>query len=264
MDGSIAADSPAAPQERLAGQVALVTGGGAGVGRGIALALADAGASVVLAGRTKATLDATCADVEARGGRALVTVCDVTVPDDVDRALAAALGTFGRLDILVNNAALVPHGTLLDIDEDLLHAAWNAGPIATMRLMRRSHPHLRGGGSIVNVSSGITKAATAPNRAAYAMVKAALDALTRAAAMEWASDGIRVNAIMPFARTEAVEQFLASEPDHARAVEASVPLGRIGDPEADIGRAVVFLVSADAAYLTGATLPLDGGLAYLR
>ena len=133
-----------------------------------------------------------------------------------------------------------------------------------MRLMRRCHPHLRDGGVIINVSSGTTKAAAAPNRAAYAMVKAALDALTRAAAMEWAADGIRVNAIMPFARTDAVDAFLANEPEQAAAIVANVPLGRIGDPETDIGRAVVFLAGPDAAYLTGATLPLDGGLAYLR
>ena len=249
---------------RLHGRTAIVTGGGTGVGRGIALALAGEGAAVVLAGRTPATLDATCDEIEARGGHALAAVCDVTSATDVDRCIATTLDAFGGIDILVNNAALVPHGSILDIDEDLVHAAWNAGPIAAMRLMRRCHPHLRSGGVIVNVSSGITKAATAPNRAAYAMVKAALDALTRAAAMEWAADGIRVNAIMPFARTDAVDAFLANEPAHAAAIAASVPLGRIGDPETDIGRAVVFLTSDDAAYLTGATLPLDGGLAYLR
>lgn len=82
--------------------------------------------------------------------------------------------------------------------------------------------------------------------------------------MEWAGDGIRVNAIMPFAMTDAVATFLRNEPERAQAIVASVPLSRIGDPETDIGRAVVFLCSDAAAYLTGATLPLDGGLAYLR
>jgi NAD(P)-dependent dehydrogenase (short-subunit alcohol dehydrogenase family) len=248
----------------LDGKSAIVTGGGSGVGRGIALALAHEGAAVVLAGRTKATLDAARVDIEAFGGRAAVAVCDVTVSADIDACVALALDTFGSIDILVNNAALVPHGTLLEISEDVVEGAWDAGPLATLRLMRRCHPHLCGGGVIVNVSSGVTLAATAPNRGAYAMVKAALNALSRAAAMEWASDGIRVNVIMPFAKSDAVAAFLAEEPEHAAAVVAQVPLGRVGDPEQDIGRAVVFLAGPDSAYLTGATLPLDGGLAYLR
>jgi meso-butanediol dehydrogenase/(S,S)-butanediol dehydrogenase/diacetyl reductase len=248
----------------LDGKTAIVTGGGQGVGRGIALALAAEGAAVVLAGRTEATLEETRHDIERRGGRAAASVCDITVPDDVDACIALALESFGSIDILVNNAALVPHGTLLDIDEELVEAAWQAGPTATMRLMRRCHPHLRGGGVIVNVSSGVALAATAPNRAAYAMVKSALNALSRAAAMEWAADGIRVNAIMPFAMTDAVARYMEGEPALAAATVAQVPLGRVGDPEADIGRAVVFLAGTDSAYLTGATLPLDGGLAYLR
>jgi meso-butanediol dehydrogenase / (S,S)-butanediol dehydrogenase / diacetyl reductase len=248
----------------LADKTAIVTGGGIGVGRGIALALAGEGAAVVLAGRTEATLAATRAEIEEAGGRAAVSVCDVTVPADVDACIALALDTFGGIDILVNNAALVPHGTLLEIPEELVEAAWQAGPVATMRLMRRCHRHLCGGGTIVNVSSGVTLSATAPNRVAYAMVKSALNALTRAAAMEWAVDGIRVNTIMPFAQTDAVTRFLEEEPAHAAAIVAGVPLGRIGDPEHDIGRAVVFLVGPDSGYLTGATLPLDGGLAYLR
>ena len=245
-------------------KTAIVTGGGTGVGRGIALALAREGAAVVLAGRTESTLASTREDIVALGGRAAVAVCDVTKPADVDACIAIALDAFGSIDILVNNAALVPHGSLLHIDEELVEAAWCAGPFAALRLMRRCHPHLRGGGVIVNVSSGVTLAPTAPNRAAYAMVKSALNALSRSAAMEWAADGIRVNTIMPFAKTDAVAKFLDEEPEHAAAVVAQVPLGRVGDPEDDIGRAVVFLAGSDSAYLTGATLPLDGGLAYLR
>jgi len=248
----------------LSGRSAVVTGGAAGVGRGIALALAGEGAAVLLAGRTRATLESTAEEIEVRGGRAAVCVCDVSVVEQIDACVAAALGAFGTIDILVNNAALVPHGTILDIAEELVDAAWLAGPVAAMRLMRRCHPHLVGGGVIINVSSGVSKAPAAPDRAAYAMVKAALDALTRGAAMEWAGDGIRVNAIMPFALTEAVSAWMTGEPERAAATVAQVPLGRVGDPEADIGRAVVFLAGPDSRYLTGATLPLDGGLAYLR
>jgi meso-butanediol dehydrogenase / (S,S)-butanediol dehydrogenase / diacetyl reductase len=248
----------------LDGRTAIVTGGGTGVGRGISHALAAEGAAVVLAGRTASTLGATMHEIEQRGGRASVAVCDVTRPDDVDACIAHALDVFGAIDVLVNNAALVPHGTVLDIPEQLVEDAWLAGPMATMRFMRRCHPHLCGGGVIVNVSSGVAYSASAPNRGAYAMVKSALNALSRAAAIEWARDGIRVNVVLPFAQTDAVTRFLAEEPDHAAAIVAQVPLGRVGDPETDIGRAVVFLAGPDSAYLTGAALPLDGGLTYLR
>jgi NAD(P)-dependent dehydrogenase (short-subunit alcohol dehydrogenase family) len=130
--------------------------------------------------------------------------------------------------------------------------------------MRLCHPHLRGDGAIVNVSSGIAIASQAPSRGFYAATKAALNALSRAAATEWGADGIRVNTIMPFAESDAVARFIAEEPELAAAAIASVPLGRVGEPEADIGRAVVFLVGPDARYITGVTLPVDGGSAYLR
>ena len=250
----------------LDGRVAIVTGGGRGVGRGIALALAGAGAAVVVCGRTAEPLDETVQDIGARGGRAAAIVADVTIPDDVDAGIALACERFGGVDILVNNATLVPHGSLLDISEELVDAAWAAGPVAAWRFMVRCHPYMkaRGGGAIVNVSSGAAITPNVPERGTYAAIKAALGAYSRAAAMEWAADGIRVNAIMPVALTDAFAAFLEHEPDAGAAVVAAIPLGRIGDPERDIGRAVVFLCSDDAAYLTGATLPLDGGLAYLR
>jgi len=250
----------------LDGRVAIVTGGGRGVGRGIALALAGAGAAVVVCGRTAEPLDETVREVEARGGRAASIVTDVTATDDVDACLALTVDRFGGVDILVNNATLVPHGSLLEISEQLVNDAWAAGPVAAWRFMVRCHPHMRarGGGAIVNVSSGAAITPNVPERGTYAAIKAALGAYSRAAAMEWAADGIRVNAIMPVALTDAFTAFLEHDADAGAAVVAGIPLGRIGDPERDIGRAVVFLCSDDAAYLTGATLPLDGGLAYLR
>jgi len=247
-------------------KVAIVTGGGRGVGRGIALALAGAGAAVVVCGRTAEPLAETVREIERRGGRGASIVTDVTAPADVDACIALACDRFDGVDILVNNATLVPHGSLLEISEELVDGAWAAGPVAAWRFMVRCHPHLkaRGGGAIVNVSSGAAITGSVPERGTYAAIKAALGAYSRAAAMEWAADGIRVNAIMPVAMTDAFAAFLEGEPAAGAAVVAGIPLGRIGDPERDIGRAVVFLCSDDSAYLTGATLPLDGGLAYLR
>jgi meso-butanediol dehydrogenase/(S,S)-butanediol dehydrogenase/diacetyl reductase len=248
----------------LNGKTAIVTGGGHGVGRGIAIALSDAGAGVVVCGRTPATLAAVCSEIEARGGAALDVRCDITDAEDRRNLIAATLARFGGIDILINNAALVPHGSLLDIDDGLIQGTWDAGPIATLQLMRLCHPHLKGGGAIVNVSSGASIAAKVPQRGIYAAVKAALNAISRAAAREWGPDGIRVNTIMPFARTEAVDRYFANEPDHANAVLAGVPLGRVGDCVEDIGRAVAFLVGPDSRYLTGASIALDGGAGYIR
>jgi meso-butanediol dehydrogenase/(S,S)-butanediol dehydrogenase/diacetyl reductase len=248
----------------LEGRVAIVTGGGHGIGRGVALALSGAGAQVVICGRTPETLAAVRREIEARGGAAADVVCDITRADDLQRLVATTLARFGGVNILVNNAALVPHGTLLEIDDGLIQAAWETGPIATLQLMRLCHPHLKGDGAIVNVSSGAAISANVPLRGIYAAVKAALNAISRAAANEWGPDGIRVNSIMPVARTEALDRFFASEPERAAAVLASIPLGRVGDCEDDIGRVAAFLAGPDARYLTGVTIPVDGGAGFVR
>jgi meso-butanediol dehydrogenase/(S,S)-butanediol dehydrogenase/diacetyl reductase len=248
----------------LSGKVAIVTGGGTGIGRGIALALADAGASVTVCGRTAATLAAVRQEIEARDGRAQDVVCDITSNEDRRRLVATTLERFGAIDILINNAAGFPIGSLLQVDDGVLRAAWESGPMAALDLMRLCHPHLKGGGAIVNVSSAASIDAKAPGRGAYGAVKAALNALSRTAANEWAADGIRVNTIMPLAETEAIQRMRANVPERAAALTASIPMGRLGDCEADIGRAIVFLVGPDAGYLTGATLPLDGGTSYVR
>lgn len=248
----------------LNGRVAIVTGGGHGVGRGIALALSGAEAKVAICGRTPGTLASVRAEIEARGGQALDVVCDITSAPDRERLIAATLERFGAINILINNAALVPHGSLLDIPDETIAGAWETGPLASLHLMRLCHPYLKGDGAIVNVSSGAAIANAVPGRGIYAAVKAALNAISRSAAVEWGPDGIRVNTIMPVALTEPFERFMANEPETANAVVTNIPLRRIGDPEADIGAAVVFLCGPDSRYLTGATIPLDGGSAYLR
>ena len=244
--------------------VAIVTGGGHGVGRGIALALAAEGARIVICGRTAETLASVRKEIELRGGEALDVVTNITVADERERLIAATLARFGAINILVNNAAFVPHGTLLEIADETIAEAWETGPLASLHLMRLCHPHLKGDGAVVNVSSGASIANHVPIRGIYAAVKSALNAISRSAAVEWGPDGIRVNTIMPVAMTEPFERFMTNEPEQAEAVIRNIPLRRIGDCESDIGAAVAFLVGPDARYLTGATLPLDGGSAYLR
>jgi meso-butanediol dehydrogenase/(S,S)-butanediol dehydrogenase/diacetyl reductase len=248
----------------LDGRTAIVTGGGRGVGRGIALALSRAGAQVVLCGRTAQTLSEVRKEIEARGGVALDVTCDISCFSDLERLVATTVDRFGGVNILVNNAAIVPHGTLLEIENALVQAAWETGPVAALNLMRLCHPHLKGDGVIINISSGVSIEGNAHRRGIYASVKAALNAISRAAANEWGPDGIRVNTIMPLARTNALDRFFVNEPERAAAMLSTIPLGRIGDTEDDIGRAAVFIASPSARYLTGATIPLDGGVSYVR
>lgn len=250
--------------KNLTGKVAVVTGGGTGVGRGIALALANEGAIIVVCGRTEQTLQDVCALVVERGGEALALVCDISNSEEINTLIEKTVARFGTIDILVNNAALVPHGSLLDIDEAVVQEAWDTGPLAALRLMRACHPFLQGGGVIINVSSGISIADNAKNRGVYAAVKSALNSISRAAANEWGVDGIRVNTIMPFARTEAVDRFFTNEPTLANEILDQNPLRKVGDPEADVGRAVAFLAGPNASYINGVTLPIDGGASYVR
>jgi len=248
----------------LAGKTAIITGGGQGVGRGIALALAAEGAQVVVCGRRQAPLDGVCDEIGALGVPSLAVPCDVTNSADLARLVAETIERFGTVDILVNNAALVPHGSMLELDEATIEAAWTSGPLAALRLMRLCYDQLKGDGVVINISSGAAVASSVPNRGMYAATKAALNAISRSAATEWGPVGIRVNVVMPLARTEAVDRLFLEEPAYAAAILNGVPLGRLGDATADIGHAVAFLVSPKAAYITGVILPVDGGTAYIR
>lgn len=248
----------------LDNQVALVTGAGQGIGRGISLALAAEGAAVAVLGRTTSKLDDTVATIRERGGTAIAITADVTDRDQIEAAVAKTVDQLGGLKILVNNAQEFNFGTLLDIDLPLVEAGWRSGPLATLQFMRAAHPHLRGRGVIVNLSSGAVLDPDPSGTGAYAAVKAAIDALTRTAAVEWGGNGIRANSIMPFALTPATQAAFDARPGALEHMVATVPLGRVGDAEADIGRAVAFLCSDAAAYITGTALVVDGGSSYLR
>src|SRR6185369_16460049 len=153
---------------------------------------------------------------------------------------------------------------LLSLDDEKFMRGIIAGPLATFRFMRACYPHLkaRGGGDIVNVATSAAVRWDGANFGAYAAAKQGIRALTRAAACEWGRDGIRVNTIAPHARSPALERWINANPNEASEFFKTIPLGRIGDCERDIGRAVVALVGPEMRYLTGATIPLDGGQAY--
>ncbi|MFF3371622.1 SDR family NAD(P)-dependent oxidoreductase [Streptomyces sp. NPDC002680] len=244
---------------RLSGKTALITGGGQGVGRGIALALAAEGACVVITGRTENKLKDAADEILGRGGRVHTVVGDVGERADVDRMVAETVEEFGGLDVLVNNAQSSVQRRLEHTSYDDVELTYRSGPLATFHAMQAALPYLRESrGSVVNLGSSAAVQGEV-SFAAYAMAKEAVRGLTRVAAREWGVYGIRVNVVCPAALSPAAEAYFAEHPEKAASVVAGIPLGRMGDPERDIGRAVVALVSDDMGYLTGATLMLEGG-----
>ena len=248
----------------LDGRPAIVTGGGQGVGRGIALALAAEGAKVAILGRTESKLVDACEEITGRGGSAIPVVCDIRELDQLRDAVATVVDQLGGVRILVNNALMIPYGMLLDIEEEVIDDGWRSGPLAALRLMRLCHPHLRDGGVVVNVTSGAGYIAGPPGLGLYGTVKSAHNALNRAAAVEWAEDGIRVNAISPIAMSPAFDEWQKHDPEGFSEVLTNIPLKRMGDPEGDIGRSVVYMCGPDAGFVTGTTLTVDGGALHLR
>ncbi|TXI12137.1 MAG: SDR family oxidoreductase [Novosphingobium sp.] len=242
-------------------KVVLITGAGQGIGQGVALAMAGAGASVVVTGRTLAKVEATARMVEERGGQALAVACDVKSAADLAATVERTVATFGGLDILVNNAQEVPLGKLEDVTDEAFLAGFESGPLATHRLMRLARPHLaaRGGGTIFNFCSSAGIRWDMTGYGCYAAVKQAIRSLTRAAAAEWGGENIRVLTIAPHAESPGLKWWIENNPEEAQAFFRTIPLGRVGSLEGDIGRALVALAGQDLAYLTGATIPLDGG-----
>ena len=238
------------------GKVALVTGASRGIGAAVARAYSDAGAKVVLAARDTKALD----DVAGRlPGDALVVPTDVTDADSVAHLVEQTLGTFGRLDVACNNAAHADHRpTLLaDIDVDRFDAALAVNLRGVFLAMKHEIPAMVacGGGAIVNMSSTAGQHGVS-GLADYVATKWGLDGITRAAALDYAGDGVRVNAIAPGPiLTDGLAQ---AGPAAQEAAARAMPMQRIGQPE-EVAAAAVWLSSDASAFVTGTTLVLDGG-----
>ncbi|MHA3792751.1 SDR family oxidoreductase [Sphingomonas sp. YL-JM2C] len=244
----------------LDGRTAIVTGAGQGVGRGIALALAAAGARVAVVGRTLDKVEGVAAEI---GAVARAFRCDVKDAASIDALVAAVAGAFGGIDILVNNAQEVPLGPLAEVSDEAFAAGFESGPLASFRLMKACHPHLKasGQGVIVNLATSAAVRWDMSGYGAYAAVKEATRILTRAAAAEWGVDGIRALTIAPHADSPGLKAWIEGRPEEAEAFFRTIPLRRIGRCEEDIGRAVAALCGPEFGYFTGATVPLDGGQA---
>jgi NAD(P)-dependent dehydrogenase (short-subunit alcohol dehydrogenase family) len=249
----------------LEGRVAIVTGAGQGVGRGVALALATAGAKVVVLGRTVSKCEAVVHEIDARGGEAVAEECDIEHGAQVTASVERTVDRWSRIDIVVNNAQSKVYKSLRRMTEADMDTMWQSGPMASLRFMQACFPFLRETqGCVINMGSG-SGILPQGQMGGYAMTKEAVRVLSRVAAVEWGRFGIRVNSICPLAHSPGFEEFGNDAPG---AIETQVipmiPLGRLGDPESDIGQAVVYLASDAAKYVTGTTLMVDGGYNYLR
>lgn len=249
---------------RLAGKVALITGGGTGIGRAIALAFAREGAKVAVAGRRMEKIEESARDIRSDGGEALAIGCDVSNAGDAKRAVRETVERFGRLNVLVNNAGILSVSTIEQIDEedwDRMMAINLKGPFL---MCRAALPEFRkaGGGAIVNIGSVLGLVAM-KDRAAYCASKGGVTMLTKAIALDHAYEDVRANCICPsIVETELVKNlFAGSESQEAlrQARMATIPLRRFGQP-VDVAEMAVFLASEESSWMTGAAIPLDGGL----
>ncbi len=249
---------------RLASKVALISGAGTGIGRAIALRFAEEGAGVALMGRRKELLEKVSAEISAAGGSALVTAGDAALAADAQRAVRETVARFGQLDVLVNNAGAVHAGTVEKTSEEDFSRLMDANVKTTFLLSRAALPEFRRcrGGVIVNIGSFVGLVGL-PNRAVYSAAKGAVTQLTRSMALDHASENIRVNCICPNAtETEMFASALAQYPDPAaelRRRTGTIPLGRIGQPQ-DVAHLAVYLASEESSWMTGAVIPLDGGV----
>jgi NAD(P)-dependent dehydrogenase (short-subunit alcohol dehydrogenase family) len=249
--------------------VAIVTGAGRGIGRAIALAYADEGASVVVASRSKDTVEEVAAEIAGRGGRSLGITGDVGERSQVQAIVDETVGTFGGLHILVNNAqgfgtAERPEGSpgyvpLESFPEDAWDHTFQTGLKGTLYGMQAAFPHMRDrGGKIINFGSGNGVMAL-KGTAAYNCTKEAIRTLTRTAAIEWGKYNICVNTVVPTMATDAATAFFESRPGIEEKLVSQIPMRRMGDVARDIGPVAVFLAASDSDFVTGQTIHVDGG-----
>ncbi|MFZ3216084.1 MAG: glucose 1-dehydrogenase [Candidatus Acidiferrales bacterium] len=246
---------------KLQGKVAVVTGASKGIGASIAKHLAAEGASVVVNySSSKEGADRVVAEIAGKGGKAVAVQANVAKKPDIERLFAETKKAFGKLDILVNNAGVYEFLPLEAITPEHFHRQFDLNVLGLLLTTQEAVKHFGPeGGNIINLSSIVSKIAP-PNSSVYSATKAAVDAVTKSLATELGPRKIRVNSINPgMVETEGVIASGVSEGEFRKSIEAQTPLGRIGQPE-DIGPAAVFLASQDAAWLSGESLFIAGGL----
>ena len=246
---------------RLEGKVAVVTGGNAGIGEAVAKRFADEGASVVVTGRRQQDLDRVVSGIRHNKGKALAVAGSVTDEAHAQDVAQRTLDSFGHIDILVNNAGIGDFGKRLHETDD---ATWttvlDVNLTGVFRMTRAIVPQMlkQGRGAIVNISS-IASLVGIPTVSAYAASKGGLDALTRAVAIDYAPDGIRCNVVNPGLIDTPMAAPLMANPDMLQPILAQYAIRRPGTPE-EVANMVLYLASDEAAWVTGGTFTIDGGM----
>jgi 3-oxoacyl-[acyl-carrier protein] reductase len=244
--------------ERLTDQVAIVTGAARGIGRGIAAVLAAEGAKVVVADLDAEEGESTAAALRAQGLDVLAVATDVTDRASVDAMAALVAAEHGRIDILAANAGIYPVAELAAIDDAMWNRVMDINVTGAVRVVQACMPAMvtRGYGRIVLTSSITGPVTGQPGFAHYGASKAAMLGFMRSAAVELATSGVTINAVLP--GNVATPGFAGTTDDHQRLMLSSIPMGHYADPE-DVGWAVRFLAAPEAKYITGQTLIVDGG-----
>lgn len=239
----------------------IVTGGARGIGFGIASAFAKEGANLVITSIVQSELDDAKEKLSALGAKVLAVYADGGVYEQVQNTVKQTVDTFGGIDVLVNNAQASKSGVeLVDLSVDDFKLAIHSGLYAAFFYMKECFPYLKesSSGRVINFASAAGVNGNL-GQSSYAAAKEGIRGMSRVAAREWGKLGITVNVVCPLAMTEQLEKWVQAEPEMAKANLKNITLGRYGHPEADIGRACVFLASEDASYITGQTLHVDGG-----
>ena len=249
----------------LDGRVAIVTGASKGIGEAIVRGLADAGAKVIVSSRKQEAVDEVAASIREAGGEATGVACHVGKTEQLQALVDKTIETYGRVDILVNNAATNPvFGQLMDVDEAAFNKIFEVNVRAPMELAKLCHPHMAKGGpdgqawgSVINISSigGVTPE---PGLGVYSVSKAALISLTKVMAREWGADGIRANVVCPGLIKTKFSQAIWTNEELTEFSVGTQPIPRVGDTDELAGMAL-FLASDAASYCTGAVYMVDGG-----
>lgn len=247
--------------EKFNNKVVIITGAGGGIGLGISTAFAKEGANLVITDISESSLEKTKGILEKEFSiKILTVVADGSKEDSVKEVISKTIETFGRIDVLINNAQASKAGVLLeDISKEDFDLAINTGLYATFFYMKYCLQYLKESkGSIINFASAVGFFGNV-GQSSYATTKEGIRALSRVAAREWGQYNININIVCPLAFTPRLKQWSEEYPDLFNETIKDIPLGRYGDPENDIGRVCVFLASDDAKYISGETISVQGG-----